>query len=85
MPEALTYSDARKSLANIMDRVSDSHDPIIITRRQAKPVVLISLDEYNAIAETSYLLRSPKNAKRLRKSIQDAKLGKYTTHQLLED
>lgn len=85
MPEALTYSDARKNLASLMDRVTDSHDPIIITRRQAKPVVLMSLEEYNAIAETAYLLRSPKNAARLRESICEAKTEGGTSHELIEE
>jgi antitoxin YefM len=84
MPEALTYSDARKNLASTMDKVCDSHDPVIITRRKAKPVVMMSLDDYNSIAETAYLLHSPANAARLRESIQAAKAGKTTTHDLME-
>ncbi|MFV0420602.1 type II toxin-antitoxin system Phd/YefM family antitoxin [Oleidesulfovibrio sp.] len=84
MPEALTYSDARKNLASTMDKVCDTHEAVIITRRKAKPVVMMSLEDYNSIAETAYLLRSPANAKRLRESIQDVQAGKTTAHKLVE-
>lgn len=84
MPEALTYSDARKNLASTMDKVCDTHDPVIITRRKAKPVVMMSLEDYNSIAETAYLLHSPANAARLRESIQAAEAEKTTAHTLLE-
>lgn len=84
MPEALTYSDARKNLASTMDKVCDTHDPVIITRRKAKPVVMMSLEDYNSIAETAYLLHSAANAARLRESIQAAEAEKTTAHTLLE-
>lgn len=85
MPEAITYTDARQNLASTMDAVCDSHEPVIITRRKAKSVVMISLDDYNSIAETAYLLGSPKNADRLRASIRSAAEGRLEEHNLLED
>ncbi len=85
MPEALTYTDARKNLASTMNRVCDTHEPVIITRRKAQPVVMMSLEDYNSIAETAYLLKSPANAQRLRESIQSAESGKAKAHDLLED
>jgi antitoxin YefM len=59
---AITYTDARNHLAETMDRVTDNHEPIIITRRNGKNAVLISLEDFNAWQETEYLLRSPANA-----------------------
>lgn len=85
MPEALTYSEVRQNLAATMDKVCDTHDHIIITRRQARPVVMMSLDDYNSIAETAYLLASPANAARLRESLQAMRQGKYQPHSLIED
>ena len=85
MPEALTYTDARKNLASTMNRVCDTHEPVIITRRKAQPVVMMSLEDYNSIAETAYLLKSPANANRLRESIRDAEDGKLIEHDLLEE
>jgi antitoxin YefM len=75
MPEAINYTEARKSLAATMDKVCRDHEPVIITRQKSEPVVMMSLAEYNAIQETAYLLKSPKNAERLRESIKQAETG----------
>ena len=74
--DAITYSTARAKLADTMDRVCDDHEPIIITRNGEQAVVMISLDDFNALEETSYLLRSPKNAQRLLESIAALESGK---------
>ncbi len=58
-----------------MDRVCDDHDPVIITRNRDQAVVMLSLEDYESLQETAYLLRSPANAKRLLDSI-DALNGK---------
>ena len=71
MLDAISYSEARKNLATLMDSVCDDSDIVVITRRKARPVVLMSLDEYNSIQETAYLLRSPANAERLLESIAE--------------
>ncbi|MBI5918199.1 MAG: type II toxin-antitoxin system prevent-host-death family antitoxin [Nitrosomonadales bacterium] len=63
--DAITYSAARANLAKTMDRVCDDHEPLIITRNGEQSVVMLSLDDYKALEETAYLLRSPANAKRL--------------------
>jgi prevent-host-death family protein len=75
MLDAISYSEARKNLASLMDNVCDDSDVVVITRRKARPVVLMSLDEYNSIQETAYLLRSPANAERLLESIADMHRG----------
>lgn len=67
--DAITYSTARAQLADVMNRVCDDHEAIIITRNDGQAVVMISLEDFKALEETSYLLRSPKNAQRLFKSI----------------
>ena len=54
-----------------MNQVCEDHAPIIVTRQNQRPVVMISLDNYNAIEETLYLLKSPKNAARLLKAMAD--------------
>jgi antitoxin YefM len=63
--DAITYSAARANLASTMDRVCNDHEPLIITRNGGQSVVLLSLDDFQALEETAYLLRSPANAKRL--------------------
>jgi antitoxin YefM len=63
--DAITYTAARANLANTMNRVCDDHEALIITRNGAQAVVMVSLEDYKALEETAYLLRTPANAKRL--------------------
>lgn len=73
--DAISYTAARQNLAKTMDRVCADHEPIIITRNNQQSVVMISLEDFNALTETAYLLRSPKNAKRLLESIAQLEAG----------
>lgn len=68
---AITYTDARNNLASELDRVNNDCDVTIITRQKAEPGVLMSLREYESLMETAHLLRHPKNAMRLMKSIEN--------------
>ena len=68
--EAITYSHTRQHLTEIMNKVTDDRAPVMITRQTGKPVVMMSLQDFNALEETAYLMRSPKNAKRLMESIE---------------
>ena len=80
--DAITYSTARANLARTMDSVCDDHAPIIITRGGQQAVVMMSLDDYKALEETAYLLRSPRNAKRLMDSVAALEAGKGTRREL---
>lgn len=62
--DTISYTKARKNLACTVEKVCDDHNPLIITRKSNRPVVMLSLEDYQAMEETTYLLRSPKNAKR---------------------
>jgi len=73
---AISYTAARENLASTMDRVCNDHDPVIITRNREQAVVMLSLEDYEALQETAYLLRSPANAKRLIESIESLNKGK---------
>lgn len=73
--DAITYTAARQNLAKTMDRVCLDHEAIIITRNNDQSVVMMSLDDFNALEETAYLLRSPKNARRLLDSIAQLESG----------
>lgn len=61
----INYLTARANLSKTMERVCNDHSPVIITREGGAPVVLISLEDYQALEETTYLLSSPANARRL--------------------
>ncbi|MDD5262778.1 MAG: type II toxin-antitoxin system prevent-host-death family antitoxin [Methylacidiphilales bacterium] len=82
--KAITYTAARESLANTMDRVCFDHDPVIITRNRDQAVVMISLEDYESLQETAYLLRSPANARRLMESIAELESGKGIKKQIQE-
>ena len=80
--DAISYTAARQNLAKTMDRVCLDHEPIIITRNNEPSVVMISLEDFNALEETAYLHRSPKNAKRLLESIAQLEAGGGTEKEL---
>ncbi len=82
---AITYSEARQKLAPVIDSVVDDKAPIIITKKGEKAVVMISLEEYEALEETAYLLRSPVNARRLLESVQELEAGKGSSRELVEE
>ena len=82
--DTISYSEARARLAKTMDKVCDDHAPIVITRKGARSVVLISLEDFQALAETAYLLRSPKNARRLLESIAELESGGGEKRDLVE-
>ena len=82
--DAITYSTARANLADTMDRVCEDHEPIIITRNGEQAVVMMSLEDFKALEETSYLLRSPKNARRLLESIASLESGNGQARSLVE-
>jgi antitoxin YefM len=80
----LTYTDTRARLKEVMDRVVDDHDPVVITRRSGEAVVMVSLSDWHAMEATAYLTASPANAERLAASIREAEEGKLEEHDLIE-
>ncbi|MBC7525334.1 MAG: type II toxin-antitoxin system Phd/YefM family antitoxin [Flavobacterium sp.] len=73
---SINYTELRKSLKKNLDLTSDNHETLIVHRPNGKSVVVLSLEDYNSMAETDYLLSSKANADRLHKSIEDVKAGK---------
>lgn len=72
---SINYTELRKSLKKNLDLTSDNHETLIVHRPNGKSVVVLSLEDYNSITETDYLLSSPKNAEMLMKSIEEVKKG----------
>jgi antitoxin YefM len=77
--QVVTYSEARHDLKNVMDNACSNHEPVLITRRKGESVVLVSLEDYESIMESEYLLSNPTNASRLLQSLKDARSGKRTS------
>jgi antitoxin YefM len=82
--DTITYSAARASLAGTMDKVCQDHEPLIITRSGQPAVVMLSLEDFKALEETSYLLRSPENANRLLSAVTALSKGKGKVRQLVK-
>ena len=76
---AISYTAARENLASTMDKVCEDHAPIIITRNRDQAVVMMSLADYEALEETAYLLKNPKNARRILSAISQLDAGKGVT------
>jgi antitoxin YefM len=81
---AVTYTAARENLAATMDRVCEDREAVLITRNRDQAVVMLSLEDYKALEETAYLIRSPANARRLLASIQSLEAGKGRVRKLKE-
>lgn len=82
---AISYTEARGHFATMMEKVCQDHAPIIITRQKSESVVLMSLDDYESLLETVYLLKNPNNASRLVEAIEEIESGKSKRRTLLED
>lgn len=82
---AVSYSDLRQNLKSYMDKVYFDHEPLIITRKNNENLILVSIDEYNSLTETNYLLSNEANAEHLRISIEQYKKGQLNNKKLLKD
>jgi antitoxin YefM len=82
--KAISYTAARENLAATMDQVCSDRDPVVITRKRNQSVVLLSLEDYEALEETAYLLRVPANARRLQAAIESLERGRGLEKELVD-
>lgn len=82
--KAISYSAVRSNLAKTMEQICDDHEPVVITRKNERSVVMLSLEDFESLEETAYLLRSPKNVKRLLESTAQLENGGGTPRELEE-
>ena len=82
--KTMTYSESRAKYAETLDSVVNDREEVVITRAGHEPVVIVSLDDYESLKETAYLLRSPENARRLIASIERLESGGGPQHELAE-
>lgn len=80
----MSYSESRAKYAETLDSVVNDREEVVITRAGHEPVVMVSLDDYQSLKETAYLLRSPENARRLITAIERLEAGGGTPHELAE-
>ena len=82
--KAITYTKARENLAQTIQNVCRAHDPVVIIREREDSVVMISLEDYESLSETAYLLQSPKNARRLLAAREELQQGKGKKRKLVK-
>ena len=80
----VSYSELRGNLAAYMEGVCDDRTPLVVTRQNARSVVMLSEEEYEGLVETVHLLKSPANAARLLRSISEANEDKLVKRELIE-
>ncbi len=83
--DAISYSAFRSHLAGTLDKVNDDHKPILTTRQNGKPAVVMSLEDFQAYEATAYLQASPHNATRLNQAIAEVESGNTAQHGLIEE
>ena len=83
--KTLSSTELRANLSAIMDRVNDDHEPVIVHRAKGKPVVMVSLEDWASMDETTYLLSSPANAHMLREGIAALDRGEGIVRTLIEE
>ncbi len=81
----ISYSNFRSNLASTLDKVNEDHVPILITRQNGKPAVIISLEDFKSYEETAYLMASPKNAARLNQAVAEIEAGNTVQHSLVDE
>ncbi|MFD1244862.1 type II toxin-antitoxin system Phd/YefM family antitoxin [Paralysiella testudinis] len=83
--DTMSYSAFRAGLAGVLDKVNDNHKPVLVTRQNGKPAVVMSLEDFQSYEETAYLMASPPNAERLNRAVAQIRAGETQQHGMLEE
>ncbi|SPF67973.1 Antitoxin Phd_YefM, type II toxin-antitoxin system [Propionibacterium ruminifibrarum] len=83
--KTISYTESRARYAEVLDAVTDDREEVIITRAGHDPVVMISLEDYESLRETAYLMRSPENSRRLLDAVERLESGGGRHHELLPE
>ena len=80
----MSYTESRARYTEVLDSVANDREGVIITRAGHDPVVIVSLEDYESLRETAYLMRSPSNARRLLDAMQRLEAGRGEPHDLID-
>ena len=83
--KTMSYTESRARYADVLDGVVDDREEVVITRAGREPVVMVSLEDYQSLRETAYLMKSPANARRLLDSMERLEAGKGEVHDLTDE
>lgn len=81
----VSFTEARNKLKSVLDQVVNDSDCTVITRRDSENAVVMSFEHYSSLMETVHLLKSPKNANHLLKSIEQYNQGRTIDKELIND
>jgi antitoxin YefM len=82
--KTMSYTESRAHYAEVLDAVANDREEVVITRAGHEPVVIVSLDDYESLRETAYLMRSPANARRLLDAMERLEASRGHAHDLIE-
>ena len=82
--KTMSYTESRARYAEVLDSVVNDREEVVITRAGHDPVVIVSLDDYESLRETAYLMRSPANARRLLDAMERLEAGRGEPHDLID-
>lgn len=83
--KTMSYTESRARYAEVLDGVVNDREEVVITRAGHDPVVIVSLDDYESLRETAYLMRSPRNARLLLDAMERLESGRGGPHELIEE
>ena len=82
--KTMSYTESRARYAEVLDGVIEDREEVVITRAGHEPVVIVSLEDYESLRETAYLMRSPANARRLLDAMERLEAGHGQAHDLVQ-
>lgn len=80
----MSYTESRARYAEVLDSVANDREEVVITRAGHEPVVIVSLEDYESLRETAYLMRSPANARRVLDAMERLEAGRGEPRDLVE-
>ena len=81
--KTMSYTESRARYAEVLDGVVNDREEVVVTRAGHDPVVIVSLEDYESLRETAYLMRSPVNARRLLDAMERLEAGRGQEHDLI--
>lgn len=82
--KTFSYTESRARYAEVLDGVTNDREEVVITRAGHDPVVIVSLEHYESLKETAYLMRSPTNARRLLDAMERLEAGHGEIHDQID-
>ena len=82
--KTMSYTESRARYAEVLDSVVNDREEVVVTRAGHASVVIVSLEGFESMRETAYLMRSPTNARRLLDAMERLEEGTGEEHDLID-